>query len=350
MSARYVDVVGPGAGGLPPRAWHPDSDAAVLSLNGNWRFRISPTADTHDASFATPGHDTADWAEATVPGHWVLQGHGTPIYTNHRYPFPVDPPYVPTENPTGDHLRTFDLPADWPANGERPYRWCRGPPRPRGRTTGCWPPTANGCRCASASARSPSRTACSRSTATRSSSAASTGTSGLRLDVWRAPTDNDNGAHWQPDTRFGPLWRQEGLHRMRHRLDGVETDGAALTVRTRVAAAGGGAGLRTVYRWTSDGTRLRLHVSVAPDGEWPVPLPRLGIRLGLSGALDAVRWFGGGPGEGYPDTKAASLLGLWHADVAALQTPYVRPQENGARADVRWAEVGGLRVTGEPDF
>ncbi|GGP78717.1 glycoside hydrolase family 2 TIM barrel-domain containing protein [Streptomyces calvus] len=172
----------------------------------------------------------------------------------------------------------------------------------------------------------------------------------LRLDVWRAPTDNDHGAHWQSDVRCGPHWRELGLHRMRHRLDAVETDGEALTVRTRVAPAGREAGLRTVYRWTSDGERLRLTVSVVPEGDWTVPLPRLGVRFGLDAAsTDAVSWFGGG-GEAYPDTRAASLLGRWEAGVAELQTPYVRPQENGARADVRWVELGGLRIEGEPEF
>ncbi|GAA2425842.1 glycoside hydrolase family 2 TIM barrel-domain containing protein [Streptomyces glaucus] len=172
---------------------------------------------------------------------------------------------------------------------------------------------------------------------------------GLRLDVWRAPTDNDDGAPWQPDVRYGVLWRALGLHRMRHRLDAVEAGGDALTVRTRVAPAGRELGLATTYRWTSDGTRVRLAVSVVPEGDWTVPLPRLGIRFGLPRA-DRVRWFGGGPGEAYPDTRAASLLGRWEATVEELQTPYVRPQENGARADVRWAEIGGLRVEGEPEF
>ncbi|MEU1597226.1 glycoside hydrolase family 2 TIM barrel-domain containing protein [Streptomyces sp. NPDC005708] len=173
---------------------------------------------------------------------------------------------------------------------------------------------------------------------------------GLRLDVWRAPTDNDDGAAWQSDTRNGLLWRKLGLHRMRHRLDGVERSGDALTVRTRVAPAARELGFATVYRWTSDGDRLRLTVSVAPEGDWTVPLPRLGIRFGLAGSADRVRWFGGGPGEGYPDTKAASLLGRWESTVDGLQTPYVRPQENGARADVRWAEIGGLRIEGDPEF
>jgi beta-galactosidase len=174
--------------------------------------------------------------------------------------------------------------------------------------------------------------------------------SDLRLDVWRATTDNDDGATWQTDTRYGPLWRELGLHRMRHRLDAVETDGDALTVRTRVAPAGRETGLRTAYRWTSDGTRVRLTVSVVPEGDWRVPLPRLGIRFGLAGTPeDAVFWYGGG-NESYPDSRAASKDLLWDASVQDLQTPYVRPQENGARANVRWAEIGGLRVDGDPEF
>ncbi|MFS8197512.1 glycoside hydrolase family 2 TIM barrel-domain containing protein [Streptomyces sp. CWNU-52B] len=182
---------------------------------------------------------------------------------------------------------------------------------------------------------------------------------GPKLDVWRAPTDNDDGASWQPDIRYGPLWRRLGLHRMQHRLDAVEWGEDALTVRARVAPAASDVGLRTVHRWTSDGTRLRLTVSVAPEGDWRVPLPRLGIRLGLVAAADRVnrvKWHGGGPGEGYPDTDSASMLGRWESTVNDLQTPYVRPQENGARADVRWAELGAgpglpaLRVEGEPEF
>ncbi|WP_024760560.1 glycoside hydrolase family 2 TIM barrel-domain containing protein [Streptomyces exfoliatus] len=177
---------------------------------------------------------------------------------------------------------------------------------------------------------------------------------GLRLDVWRAPTDNDEGAPWQPDARHGPLWRELGLHRMRHRLDEVALDGDSLTVRTRVAPAARDIGLRTTYRWTSDGTALRLRVEVVPEGEWRVPLPRLGVRLGLPAALDRAVWYGAGPGEAYPDTRAAARLGRWEAAVDALRTPYLRPQENGARIDTRWLRLegpaGGVRVEGDPAF
>ncbi|WP_078843276.1 glycoside hydrolase family 2 TIM barrel-domain containing protein [Streptomyces albus] len=171
----------------------------------------------------------------------------------------------------------------------------------------------------------------------------------LRLDVWRAPTDNDEGAPWQPDPRHGPLWRALGLHRMRHRPDAVEVSADALTVRTRVAPAATDLALRAEYRWTADAGRLGLTVAVTPEGDWPCALPRLGIRFGIPAAYGTARWFGGGPGEAYPDTRAAAMTGLWSMTVDQLQTPYVRPQENGARADVRWAELtdaagAGLRA------
>ncbi|MER7177620.1 glycoside hydrolase family 2 TIM barrel-domain containing protein [Streptomyces mesophilus] len=177
--------------------------------------------------------------------------------------------------------------------------------------------------------------------------------SGFGLDVWRAPTDNDNGMSWVTGSSVAAQWRALGLDRMQHRVDAVESAPDALTVRTRVAPAASDLALRTTYRWTSDGIALALDVCVEPEGDWTVPLPRLGVRLGLPAAFDRVRWFGAGPGEAYPDTGAAAMLGIWSASVAELQTPYVRPQENGARAQVRRLELTGgerrLTVAG-PEF
>ncbi|MGK5631712.1 glycoside hydrolase family 2 TIM barrel-domain containing protein [Streptomyces sp. URMC 123] len=180
--------------------------------------------------------------------------------------------------------------------------------------------------------------------------------SGPRLDVWRAPTDNDEGAPWQPGPRLGPLWRALGLDRMRHRLDDVCMEGEALVVRTRVAPAATDLGLRTTYRWTATDNRLRLRVHVVPEGDWPCVLPRLGVRLGVCGTLSVAEWYGGGPGEAYPDTRAAARVGRWSLPVDELSTPYVRPQESGARLDVRWLRLrredgrSGVRVEGDPLF
>ncbi|PZE73131.1 beta-galactosidase [Curtobacterium sp. MCPF17_018] len=98
---------------LAPRAWL-HTDAPSLSLNGDWRFRWSPVASVSE-DFATDGGEDDDsaWGELPVPSHWVLHGHGAPSYTNLQYPFPIDPPHPPEENPTGDHRRTFELPSSF---------------------------------------------------------------------------------------------------------------------------------------------------------------------------------------------------------------------------------------------
>ncbi|MEN3304167.1 MAG: beta-galactosidase [Micromonosporaceae bacterium] len=172
---------------------------------------------------------------------------------------------------------------------------------------------------------------------------------GPRLDVWRAPTDNDKGG----GAPLAAAWREVGLHRMRHRIDSVDSDGDELVVRTRVAPASTDLGLATTYRWSGDGEALWLAVTVLPEGDWPVPLPRLGLRLALPGTLDQVAWFGRGPDEAYPDTRQAARVGRFRSTVDGLQTPYVYPQENGNRTDVRWVSFtdgsgAGLLATGAP--
>ncbi|MFI6474954.1 glycoside hydrolase family 2 TIM barrel-domain containing protein [Streptomyces sp. NPDC050516] len=177
---------------------------------------------------------------------------------------------------------------------------------------------------------------------------------GPRLDVWRAPTDNDAGASWAPQEQHARRWRELGLDRMQHRLDGVELRDDWFVVRSRVAPAASDLGLRVTYAWSADVDRVRLAVSVTPEGTWTLPLPRLGVRMGLPGTYGRAEWFGAGPGEAYPDTRRAARVGRWAMSVEAMQTPYVRPQENGARAEVRWAELGdgqrGLRIEGDLEF
>ncbi|WP_081864066.1 glycoside hydrolase family 2 TIM barrel-domain containing protein [Mycetocola saprophilus] len=101
----------------PARAWL-HSDAPSISLNGRWAFRLLPTADPrgeHVDAFARPETDTSGWDRIAVPGHWVLgeRPHGAPIYTNVQYPFPLDAPFVPDENPTGDYRLRVDVPESY---------------------------------------------------------------------------------------------------------------------------------------------------------------------------------------------------------------------------------------------
>ncbi len=176
---------------------------------------------------------------------------------------------------------------------------------------------------------------------------------GPRLDLWRATTDNDRGEHGVP---LAPAWHLLGLHRLTHRTIDVGADGPDLVVRTRVAPAATDLGLLATYRWSrADEAALRLIVEVTPDGDWTVPLPRLGLLLELPAALGHVEWFGGGPGEAYSDTRQAARIGAHSSTVDDLQTPYVYPQENGNRLDVRRVRLtdgsgSGLLVTGDPTF
>jgi len=127
-SMNDVAAISPGWGARRPARAVLDSDAPSLSLCGQWRFRllpgvpstagaghVLPDGESPDA-MADPAYDDTAWDDIDVPSHWVLRGdgrYGRPIYTNVQFPFPVDPPHVPDENPTGDYRRTIEVPEDW---------------------------------------------------------------------------------------------------------------------------------------------------------------------------------------------------------------------------------------------
>jgi beta-galactosidase len=109
---------------LPTRAyWIPET--SVL-LNGIWDFHyaLSPleAPEVGGEKQCSLGTDET-WGHINVPGHWQLQGHGRPHYTNVIYPFPVCPPEIPTENPTGTYKRTFAVPANWDASSQLRLRF-----------------------------------------------------------------------------------------------------------------------------------------------------------------------------------------------------------------------------------
>jgi beta-galactosidase len=96
----------------------------IISLNGTWKFKWSPNPETRPVGFFKPDYSVANWDNIQVPGNWEMQGFGTPIYTNIKYPFKVDPPKVSNEpeknftsfserNPVGSYRTTFQVPENW---------------------------------------------------------------------------------------------------------------------------------------------------------------------------------------------------------------------------------------------
>src|ERR671933_383402 len=102
--AAYPDEASALAGGSSP--WE-------LSLNGDWKFQYASTPAEAPREYAAEGYDDTGWDRLPVPGNWQMYGYGRPHYTNVQYPFPIDPPRVPQENPTGSYRRRFHLPAGW---------------------------------------------------------------------------------------------------------------------------------------------------------------------------------------------------------------------------------------------
>ncbi|MGP5198645.1 glycoside hydrolase family 2 TIM barrel-domain containing protein [Brachybacterium alimentarium] len=116
-----------GDGRLPARAYffgYADAETAgeldrdrslgFRSLSGTWQFRLFDGPDRVERALHEELH--ADWDQVEVPHMWQLDGYGAPAYTDEAYPFPVDPPRVPSTTPTAVYQRTVDIEAFDPEN------------------------------------------------------------------------------------------------------------------------------------------------------------------------------------------------------------------------------------------
>ena len=83
-----------------------DSDRFQL-LNGVWKFQYYKSVYDLKEAFYRTSFNTKDLDDITVPGVWQIAGYDSPQYTNIRYPFPFDPPYLPQDIPCGAYVRKF---------------------------------------------------------------------------------------------------------------------------------------------------------------------------------------------------------------------------------------------------
>ncbi|WP_213135310.1 beta-galactosidase [Citrobacter sp. FP75] len=108
--------------------------AQLRSLNGQWQFAWFAAPEAVPESWLT--EDVAQAETITVPSNWQMDGFDAPIYTNVTYPIPVNPPYVPAENPTGCYSLTFNVEDAWLDEGQTRiifdgvnsafHLWCNG--------------------------------------------------------------------------------------------------------------------------------------------------------------------------------------------------------------------------------
>ena len=174
-------------------------------------------------------------------------------------------------------------------------------------------------------------------------------------NIWRAPTDNDEGGDKKS---FASRWLKAGYNKMTRKATSVEktfTDDGLfqLSVNEKYFSDSASVNAKLVYTILPDGD---LHLSVHTDipGGLPV-VPKIGLSLQLEKKYSNLSWYGRGPHESYPDRKHGAFIGQYIGTVKEQYYPYIRPQENGNKADVRWASVGsgsgsGLIIYGIPVF
>jgi beta-galactosidase len=173
---------------------------------------------------------------------------------------------------------------------------------------------------------------------------------GPRLQLWRAPTDNDGLRLVDEKRHLGvlPHWLELGLDRLELSLVSCRVGAASVAV---VHAAPGLVTHRHTYRLLASGELVVENVvELAPGLD---DVPRIGAGLALRPGLERVTWYGRGPWENYPDRLASAIVGRFESTVAEQYVPYILPQEHGLHCDTRWltltADDGfGLKVEGRP--
>jgi len=178
--------------------------------------------------------------------------------------------------------------------------------------------------------------------------------SGLKPDFWRPPTDNDYGNDMPVILAD---WKKAGEKAV-VRSSGAKQQGKDVIVSFDYEIPGNDgrmiASFSTDYTIEGDGT-VNVKNSFTKKDKTLKEVPRIGMQMQMPPEYGNIKWYGRGPQESYADRKTSAFVGLYESTVPDQYFPYVRPQENGYRSDVRWLvltdrEGAGLKIEGEPLF
>ncbi|SDW32090.1 beta-galactosidase [Lutibacter oricola] len=156
---------------------------------------------------------------------------------------------------------------------------------------------------------------------------------GPKLNVYRSPIENDS--------KFKKSWAEAKLKSLEQNLVSIKSkqvNSSLFSVEVVIdyKSEKGSFKHESVYEISGNGS-VKMNNKVIPTGfDDMVTLPRVGVKLGLVSGLENVEWYGKGPQENYPDRNESAHLGIYNSTATDLFTPYLVPQENGARSDARW--------------
>lgn len=183
--------------------------------------------------------------------------------------------------------------------------------------------------------------------------------SGPTLNVWRAPTDNDGfkkAQDWRTDKDLYQ-WKQAGLDQLAPTIEGVTVEQPQpQIVKINV---------QTIYgnEYNSEAIAHQQTLTVLGNGSLRIDnivqtnvevenLPRVGLTFEMPAGFEQFSYFGRGPYENYRDRNAGTAVGHYHSTVDEQYVPYIMPQENGNKTDVRWLSLTndagrGLKVSAD---
>jgi len=172
---------------------------------------------------------------------------------------------------------------------------------------------------------------------------------GLAPNFWRAATDNDLGNEMQNRCA---IWKEAGKKQV---IDRVVVDRLnKRTVQIEVFSTLPAASSKYYSRYVIYGSGDIIVENKFRPGKAALPeLPRFGMTITLPGEFKNIAWYGRGPHESYRDRKTGAAISVYSGTVWEQYHPYVRPQENGNKTDVRWIALTndegiGLLAVGMP--
>ncbi len=174
---------------------------------------------------------------------------------------------------------------------------------------------------------------------------------GALPDFRRAPTDNDIGNGMPKRCQ---KWFDASENRRVMKTEVKKLSDEEILVTMQFAFPDSIATETVAYRVSGDG-KVTVTSTLTPLKEKLPELPRFGLNLQISPEFNKVEWYGRGPWENYWDRNTSSFAGRYQSTVDAQFTPYIRPQENGYKTDVRWMTLENtkhlaLKFTGQPLF
>ncbi|MCK9279345.1 MAG: DUF4981 domain-containing protein [Melioribacteraceae bacterium] len=159
---------------------------------------------------------------------------------------------------------------------------------------------------------------------------------GLRPTFWRAPTDNDYG--WNMPRKCAEYKNASENDLFADKITyNKNQDGTIILIVDYNFQI-----IKTIWKANYtiyENGVIYLENEIEIDDPSNVIVPRIGMKMLLPAEYDNLEFFGRGPWENYWDRKTASTLGIYSSSVGEQYTPYIRPQENGHKSDVRWLSL-----------